>query len=199
MQRHQAEMEAHHVEAKMRNAMRQEFPGSQPVSLAQDNHHLLTKHRCATHQQLSLVQRLVCPRTGGDESARCRYWFTWKADGTRYMLYITSSGTYLVDRRFSITRVQMRFPAFKRDGVSTATTEQMAQWLTCFDSGRLPRQRRISASATEFHHCTVLDGEMVVNEDGAGRQERVFYAYDLMMLHGVNVAARPWKVRPLGY
>lgn len=35
---------------------------------------------------------------------------TWKADGTRYMLVLLRWGTYLVDRKFSITRVQMRWP-----------------------------------------------------------------------------------------
>ncbi len=35
---------------------------------------------------------------------------TWKADGTRYMLILLRWGTYLVDRKFFITRVQMRWP-----------------------------------------------------------------------------------------
>ena len=49
------------------------FPGSQPVSLDRQNLSLLRQER---------------------------YWVTWKADGTRYMLLIHESGTYLVDRSF---------------------------------------------------------------------------------------------------
>lgn len=28
----------------------------------------------------------------------CRYWVTWKADGTRYMLLLLKFGAYLIDR-----------------------------------------------------------------------------------------------------
>jgi mRNA capping enzyme, catalytic domain len=61
--------------------------------------------------------------------------------------------------------------------------------------GKLPRGARVSASQTQFHHGTLLDGEMCGNVHPDGRRERVFYVYDLMMLHGANVTARPWKVR----
>lgn len=60
------------------------FPGSQPVSLAAANMGLLAKHR---------------------------YWATWKADGTRYMLLLAATGTYLIDRSFGVRRVQMRWPS----------------------------------------------------------------------------------------
>ena len=33
---------------------------------------------------------------------------TWKADGTRYMLVLMRWGTYLIDRKFAIRRVQVR-------------------------------------------------------------------------------------------
>lgn len=46
----------------------------------------------------------VCPHTTR------RYWVTWKADGTRYMLVILPSGTYLVDRKLATRRCQMRWP-----------------------------------------------------------------------------------------
>ena len=60
------------------------FPGSQPVSLDRQN--------------LSLLHRE-------------RYWVTWKADGTRYMLLIMRLGTYLVDRSFKVRRLQVQaFP-----------------------------------------------------------------------------------------
>ena len=32
---------------------------------------------------------------------------TWKADGTRYMIAIMRYGTYLVDRKFMVRRVQV--------------------------------------------------------------------------------------------
>ncbi|KAG6503643.1 hypothetical protein ZIOFF_035960 [Zingiber officinale] len=42
---------------------------------------------------------------------RQRYYYaTWKADGTRYMMFINSTGCYLIDRNFYFRRVQMRFP-----------------------------------------------------------------------------------------
>ena len=39
-----------------------------------------------------------------------RYWVTWKADGTRYMLLLLRWGTYLIDRKCAVRRVQMRWP-----------------------------------------------------------------------------------------
>ena len=35
---------------------------------------------------------------------------TWKADGTRYLMVLCEWGTYLIDRSFTVRRVQMRFP-----------------------------------------------------------------------------------------
>lgn len=50
---------------------------------------------------------------------RQRYYYaTWKADGTRYMMLITTHGCYLIDRNFCFRRVQMRFPL-----KSTTTSE----------------------------------------------------------------------------
>ncbi|XP_078446443.1 uncharacterized protein LOC144715411 [Wolffia australiana] len=63
---------------------RMQFPGSHPVSLNRENLQLL----------------------------RQRYYYaTWKADGTRYMMLITTHGCYLIDRKFEFRRVQMRFPS----------------------------------------------------------------------------------------
>ncbi|XP_020255884.1 mRNA-capping enzyme isoform X3 [Asparagus officinalis] len=60
-----------------------QFPGSHPVSLNRENLQLL----------------------------RQRYYYaTWKADGTRYMMLITTHGCYLIDRNFTFRRIQMRFP-----------------------------------------------------------------------------------------
>ncbi|KAF5841083.1 hypothetical protein DUNSADRAFT_14482 [Dunaliella salina] len=40
----------------------------------------------------------------------CRYWVSWKADGTRYLLLILNQGCYLINREFKVVRLQMRFP-----------------------------------------------------------------------------------------
>lgn len=119
------------------------FPGSQPVSLAALNMDLLAKHR---------------------------YFVTWKADGTRYMLYLSPMGTYLVDRSFSVRRVQMRWP--------TAAPHSPHQY-----------------DPTKPHQSTLLDGEMVVDEDKATKaQKRRYLAYDLMMLNGQLLRRRDFKV-----
>ena len=120
------------------------FPGSQPVSLAASNTHLLSKHR---------------------------YYVTWKADGTRYMLYISVLGTYLVDRSFSVRRVQMRWP--------TAAPKTKLQY-----DPEVPQ------------HGTLLDGEMIVDEDKAtGKQARRYLAYDIMQLCGRPLRNATFKVR----
>ncbi|KAL3142910.1 hypothetical protein ABBQ38_003198 [Trebouxia sp. C0009 RCD-2024] len=120
------------------------FPGSQPVSLAASNTHLLSKHR---------------------------YYVTWKADGTRYMLYISVLGTYLVDRSFSVRRVQMRWP--------TAAPKTKLQY-----DPEIPQ------------HGTLLDGEMIVDEDKAtGKQARRYLAYDIMQLCGRPLRNATFKER----
>jgi hypothetical protein len=43
-------------------------------------------------------------------SCTCRYLVTWKADGVRYMMLITQLGAYLIDRKFAVRRLQLRFP-----------------------------------------------------------------------------------------
>ncbi|XP_008787727.1 mRNA-capping enzyme-like [Phoenix dactylifera] len=71
-----------------------QFPGSHPVSLNRDNLQLL----------------------------RQRYYYaTWKADGTRYMMLITTHGCYLIDRNFCFRRVQMRFPLKNNEGSHNLT------------------------------------------------------------------------------
>ncbi|EIE27392.1 hypothetical protein COCSUDRAFT_34803 [Coccomyxa subellipsoidea C-169] len=117
------------------------FPGGQPVSLDRAN---LGKLR------------------------EKRYWVTWKADGTRYMLLLCKWGVYLIDRSFNVRRVQMRFPVqlVGKDGQLQA------------------------------HHMTLLDGEMLVDEDiAAGTQTRRFLAYDLIALHGKSLSNLPSKER----
>ena len=115
------------------------FPGSQPVSLSRDN--------------MSLLKREP-------------YSVTWKADGTRYMLMLMRDGAYLIDRKFSVRRVQMRFP--------------------------LPHKK----FGTAVHHGTLMDGEMVVDTDPATKKQvRRFLAYDLMAVNGERVSQRPFLER----
>eukprot|EP00899_Mesostigma_viride_P025155 jgi/Mesvir1/5824/Mv26558-RA.1 len=74
-----------------RQAKQLNFPGSQPVSLDNQNfwEHISSKY----------------------------YYVTWKADGTRYMLLITNDGAYVIDRTFTFRRMQLRFPRRKlREG-----------------------------------------------------------------------------------
>lgn len=120
------------------------FPGSQPVSLATSNVHLLSEHR---------------------------YYVTWKADGTRYMLYISTMGTYLIDRSFKVRRVQMRWP----------TSD--------------PRMT-LKYNPAVLHNETLLDGEMVVDEEnGTGKQTRRYLAYDIMQLRGKPLRHTEFKVQ----
>ena len=107
------------------------------------------------------------------------------------MVYISNSGTYLIDRRMCVTRVQMRFPLWLRQG---ADTEDMQTWMQKFMQGKLERPSRVHPALSRLHHGTLVDGEMVVNELPDGTKQRVFYMYDLMMLNGANVVGLPWKV-----
>lgn len=142
----------------MRRAHRLEFPGSQPVSLSSTNQHLVQNKR---------------------------YWFTWKADGTRYLMWLTAVGTYLIDRRLNVSRVQARFPVWERPE---------ADFMAAFRAGRLTKGA-LKLARLRFHMNTLLDGEMVVDTYPDGRQVRAFYVYDLLMLNGVDVMGCPWKER----
>lgn len=42
---------------------------------------------------------------------------------------------------------------------------------------------------------TLLDGEMVVDEDLEGNQTRRFLIYDLVAVNRASLVQRPWKVR----
>lgn len=121
------------------NSTSTNFPGSQPVSLGRDNMALLKREP---------------------------YSVTWKADGTRYLLLLMRDGAYLVDRKFSVRRAQMRFP--------------------------LPHKKFGMA----VHHCTLMDGEMVVDTDPeTKKQTRRYLAYDLMAINGERVTNRPFLER----
>ncbi|KAJ4704509.1 mRNA-capping enzyme-like [Melia azedarach] len=118
-----------------------QFPGSHPVSLNRENLQLL----------------------------RQRYYYaTWKADGTRYMMLITTDGCYLIDRCFNFRRVQMRFPC------------------------RLPNE----GLGERTHHYTLLDGEMIIDKlPDSQKQERRYLIYDMMAINQVSVIERPFYER----
>lgn len=121
------------------------LPGSQPVSLDASNKSLLEERP---------------------------YWVTWKADGTRYMLVLMRWGTYLIDRKFAIRRVQMRWPTALKHGQ--------------------PSKGPVGPP----HHLTILDGEMVVDENmEEERWDRRFLAYDMVMCNGHPLVDRPWMER----
>ncbi|KAI3930139.1 hypothetical protein MKW98_004891 [Papaver atlanticum] len=121
-----------------------QFPGSHPVSLNRENLQLL----------------------------RQRYYYaTWKADGTRYMMLITSDGCFLIDRNFNFRRVQMRFPMKQ-------TNEGLGR---------------------DTHNLTLLDGEMVIDTlPDTQKKERRYLIYDLMAINSVSIIERPfcerWKM-----
>ena len=129
-----------------RDASQLMFPGSQPVSLARSNLTMLAERR---------------------------YWVTWKADGTRYLILLHRAGTYLIDRSNAVRRVQMRWP-----------------------SPLAPNQKNARAPIGPMHMGTILDGEMVVDEDlVTGKKTRRFLAYDAMVINGEVVTQQPWKAR----
>ncbi|CAM8936432.1 unnamed protein product [Rhodiola kirilowii] len=99
---------------------------------------------------------------------RQRYYYaTWKADGTRYMMLLTVDGCYLIDRNFTFRRVQMRFPCKSTNGY-----------------------------APEFHHFTLLDGEMVIDTvPDSRKQERRYLIYDLIAINQISLVERPFSER----
>eukprot|EP00252_Welwitschia_mirabilis_P009903 TRINITY_DN22838_c0_g1_i1.p1 TRINITY_DN22838_c0_g1~~TRINITY_DN22838_c0_g1_i1.p1 ORF type:complete len:663 (-),score=125.64 TRINITY_DN22838_c0_g1_i1:857-2845(-) len=115
------------------------FPGSQPVSLDR------------AHLQL-LRQRY--------------YYATWKADGTRYMMFITREGSYLIDRKFNFRRVQVRFP-----------------------------RSIIQQGVFESHHLTLLDGEMIIDRIPDGGKMRRYLVYDLIMVNSKPLIKLPFYER----
>ncbi|GJU65464.1 mRNA-capping enzyme-like protein, partial [Tanacetum coccineum] len=48
--------------------------------------------------------------------------YTWKADGTRYMMLLTRDGCYLIDRKFDFRSVNLRFPRGNANEVATGNT-----------------------------------------------------------------------------
>eukprot|EP00850_Spirogloea_muscicola_P016566 SM000135S27010 [mRNA] locus=s135:225419:230943:+ [translate_table: standard] len=127
------------------------FPGSQPVSL---DKYIANPALKALVKNLKLLRQQY-------------YYVTWKADGTRYMLFLTRHGCYLLDRNFRFRRLQMRFP------------------LRSSNPGELGA----------VHNGTLLDGEMVIDVDrSSGKRFRRFLVYDLMVLNQRSLAK--WAFSP---
>ncbi|MEW5301711.1 MAG: hypothetical protein WDW36_004553 [Sanguina aurantia] len=137
------------------------FPGSQPVSLDRGN-----LNRVADN----------------------RYMVSWKADGTRYMLWVDQRGVYVIDRSNRIARVQMRFPSAAFGAAAAAQARGVREPST--------GKGHLLYIVGPQHTGTLLDGEMVVDHDPAtGNQFRRFLAYDLVMFNTRNLVKEPWKVR----
>ncbi|CAA6663422.1 unnamed protein product [Spirodela intermedia] len=109
---------------------RLQFPGSHPVSLNRDNLQLL----------------------------RQRYYYaTWKADGTRYMMLITTHGCYLIDRKFEFRRVQLRFPS--KGGVDGVHNYTLIDGEMIIDT--IPNTRKMERRYLAYD-LMALNGESVV-------------------------------------
>ncbi|GJZ59012.1 mRNA-capping enzyme-like protein isoform X2 [Tanacetum coccineum] len=75
-----------------------EITGSHPVSLSRIYANVLTLLSYFLMQgQLTTLEAAVLL-------------YTWKADGTRYMMLLTRDGCYLIDRKFDFRSVNLRFP-----------------------------------------------------------------------------------------
>ena len=110
-------------------------------------------------------------RSRDPDRAAGRYWVTYKADGTRYMLLLMNYGAYVIGRDFEVQRVEVRFPACFRNDTSTANPG-------------VP------------HHMTLLDGEMVIDHDPETNQYiRKCLVYDLVIHQGQSWMELPWKQR----
>ena len=117
---------------------------------------------------------------------RQRYYYaTWKADGTRYMMFITREGCYLIDRKFHFRRVQMRFPIKVCDvctymHIYTMYIVMFLHLTECSVSLHTVQKNALS----ETHHMTLLDGEMVIDVVPETQQRtRRYLIYDIMMLN----------------
>lgn len=155
------------------------FPGSQPVSLAREN----------------------LP-----ELSRQKYQVTWKADGTRYLLAIMPWGAYFIDRALGVQRVQARFPRRCTSKQAAAAAVAAAMAAAAAAGVHLDPDKPAPPPPKDFrppliapqqpHFQTLLDGEMVVDEDlASGARTRRFLVYDAIVLNGKSLVEVPFWQR----
>lgn len=113
------------------------FPGCQPVSMDQKNMLLLEKP----------------------------YMVSWKADGTRYMMYIAGAyQTYFLDRDNAV---------FQIEGLSFVSSHDQSRQLV----------------------DTLVDGEMVIDTEAGGKTHPRYLIYDLISLEGNKIGKEFFSVR----
>ncbi|AAD56326.1 putative mRNA capping enzyme, RNA guanylyltransferase [Arabidopsis thaliana] len=152
--------ESHQVDVKMSNddVLGDEIPPDQEEGYRQFFYRMLSLNIGVGNFKSENLQLL-----------RQRYYYaTWKADGTRYMMLLTTDGCYIVDRSFRFRRVQMRFPfRHPTEGISD-----------------------------KVHHFTLLDGEMIIDTlPDKQKQERRYLIYDMVAINGQSVVERPFYER----
>ena len=121
----------------------------------------------------SLVKRL-CDLTGWDKDSfpgsqpvsltrnvlnnqllKTDYYAAEKSDGVRYMMIIEKGVAYLIDRNCTVIKTNVRFPV----------------------------PGRVNGEESQLHSGTVLDGEMLLEQDGE-KNWLMFSVYDLVAVHG---------------
>ena len=101
-----------------------------------------TSSCCGCAARRGTGSRLAARQSGARDNmaqlSRQEYHVTWKADGTRYMLLLMRDGVYLIDRKFAVRRVTMRFPRLSRRTASPRTTPRCSTgrwWWTTWAGG----------------------------------------------------------------
>jgi mRNA guanylyltransferase len=112
--------------------LRGRFPGAHPVSLTRE-----------------FLMKTLRPQAD-------RYVVCEKTDGIRYLLLLLNKESYLVDRKYTFTRIEHKFP--------------------------LPRGEKKKGY---FHHETLLDGELVVDRLPDGTRKVTYLAYDILAENSV--------------
>ncbi|XP_055813289.1 uncharacterized protein LOC129882838 isoform X2 [Solanum dulcamara] len=96
------------------------------------------------------------------------YHVTWSAEVPRYMMLIDREGCYLVDPQFYFRKVPLRFP----------------------------RKNIYQGRADIFHHCTLLDGELITETEPETQVKRTIYLiYDVIAINEFSVTERPFHHR----
>ncbi|GAB5353583.1 hypothetical protein AAMO2058_000047700 [Amorphochlora amoebiformis] len=163
------------------------FPGSQPVSLFRRN--------------------MALPE-------RWRYCITWKADGTRALVLVMSHGVYLIDRSFSVTRTNIRFPLMKRPFPKYSYAnfdendylapedpqdyEALVEAEAEIEEGKdiiWPPPAGQAPNFSGTHHGTLFDAELTLDRLPNGGTEPRVLIYDLLALNMRSVCSLPFQDR----